>query len=157
MSNGTFALRQAMYMYRRREMIPWERMEGFIVELGRLGVFSCRQVCSIVDADPRRVNHLISDRGGGGRFNPVGLEHMVKALEAFDSGRPHAEHVAEALKRGTSPYMVERLTGIPRHRLLAEPKCPAAGRHLFKEGGKPTSTCQREGCAAANPNYKEDA
>lgn len=114
------ALRQAAGAYATRNMMTKQQRYDTIVALGEWGLFSIRQIASIMGAAASTVSDLTpkSDRTGG-RFHPDALPHLLEIVHREARGEPGDDVVAEALTAGTgtSVYMAAKLSGVSPQKL----------------------------------------
>lgn len=82
--------------------------------LGQHGVFSLNQIAAILGTSTSVIHEEVTktDRTGG-RLNPDTLGLIRDLLEQERIGQPYGFFAAEILRAGTSPLVLERLTGIP--------------------------------------------
>lgn len=93
----------------RKEVMP------AVVELASYGIFSARQIEKICQ---KKVSHstisraVLKTRKFGGKLNPVDLELIRSVIFQKSTNNVDWSSVAKITSNGTSPEMLEKLTGI---------------------------------------------
>lgn len=111
------ALNQAIWLRDNVETLLDFEIEDHIVEIGKYGIFSSRQLSAIVHGKVKhnRISKLIgkTDRTGG-NLN-VGTLDLLRniLLNRADDGTDY-KLIASAVGMGTSQGMVSKLTGVPQ-------------------------------------------
>lgn len=104
----------------RAKGTPIEKMRQYVEQIALRGVLSNRAISAITGVSMRSVGDLTNKTDStGGRFAPASLAALIGIATAIENDeRPDRGDVLRALSLGTSPLMVERLTGMPRRTVL---------------------------------------
>lgn len=98
----------------------WKTLENtealeLIESLAKSGLFSIRQISQICERSSSSVSRLVRrDSRTGGKLNPKHLEMMRGLIFQNDLGQVDWDRVGRIVNGGTSPYVVAKITGIPR-------------------------------------------
>ena len=92
-----------------------EEMQETLEGLASSGLFSIRQISAICKKSPSYVSRLVQrDSKTGGKLNPEHLELMRGLIFQNSVGQVDWSRVSRIVVDGTSPYVLAKITGIPR-------------------------------------------
>lgn len=86
-----------------------------VIEVASYGLFSARQIEKICQ---KKVSHstisraVLKSRKSGGKLNPEDLENIRTIIFAKSMNQIDWNLVADVIARGTSPEMLQKLTGL---------------------------------------------
>lgn len=86
-----------------------------IKKLNEHQLFSIRQIAKLSNKSPSTLSRLIAKKSKvGGRLNPAHLENLRALIFQKDLGEVDYHMVSKMIKEGTSPDVIEKITGISK-------------------------------------------
>lgn len=130
--NNLEALALAIKLRDTVDSMPAEEMQETLEGLASSGIFSIRQISSICQKSPSHISRLVRrDSKTGGKLNPEHLELMRGLIFQNSIGQVDWQRVDRIISNGTSPYVLSKITGIPRstiHRKVSIGRIQQEGR-----------------------------
>lgn len=116
------ALNYAIWLRNNCDSMDKDKLREAVVEIGKYGLFSSRQIHAIVNGNISRSSiSAITGKNDktGGSLNPGTLDLLRTVLMNRATTKTDEKLIRDAVGSGTSQNMISKLTGIPQSTISA--------------------------------------